>query len=82
MKIKLHRIFKYAVGPGKEVTLEKGIHTVSDEVGKLALKWGKAERLMDEKKAPENKLAKGSKNKAGVGRKTKRRGRPRSKPDA
>ena len=81
MKIQLNRPFKYQADPRTVVTLEPGKHTVTDHVGRLAVRFGGAIDL-GVKKAPENKVAKVSDNKSGVVRKTKRRGRPRSKPDA
>ena len=81
MKIQLNRPFTYQADPRTTVTLDPGKHTVTDHVGKLAIRYGGAIDL-GVKKAPENKVAKVSANKAGVGRKTKRRGRTRSKPDA
>lgn len=72
MKIRLKRPFTYQDGPRNTVTLDPGVHDLPTKLAQLALRFGKAEMVV-EKKAPENKLAKTPENKAGVGRKTKRR---------
>ena len=79
MKIRLNRTFKYQKSATEVVTLDKGEHNVTEHVGNLALRFGGAVRV-DQKKAPENKVVKAAENKAGVGRKTKRRRRARAKP--
>ena len=88
MKIKLRRPFSYQDTPQTVVKLQPGEHTVDERVANMAVRWGGAELIKAkkktkkkvQKKAPENKLAKVAANKAGVGRKTKRRRSPRAKP--
>jgi hypothetical protein len=79
MKVRIKRPFKYMDGPRKEVTLPVGVHDVTERVAGLALRYGKAE-LVVEKKAPENKVVAPAENKAAVGKKTVRRRSTRSKP--
>ena len=87
MKVRIKRTFKYMDGT-KEKMLKAGIYDLDERVAGLALRWGKAELLVEEKrpvvekKAPENKVAEVPENKAKVVAKPVRRGRPRSKPDA
>lgn len=80
MKIRLHRPFTYQDGPRNTVTLSVGEHDLSKELAEKVLRFGKA-TIVVTKKAPENKLAKTPENKAGMGGKAKRRGRPRTKPN-
>ena len=82
MKIRLKRPFTYQLDARTTRTLEPGEHDVTDHVAELAMRFGGA-KLVLKKKAPQNKArGKAPKDKAGVGRTAKRRGRPRSKPDA
>lgn len=68
MKIRLTRVFRYQASPTKEVTLEPGVHEVSEYVANLAVRWGGA-KLVREKKAPKNKArGKAPENKARVER--------------
>jgi len=79
MKVRIKRPFTYQDGPRKTITLEPGVHDLSDRLAGLALRFGKAE-LVVEKKAPENKVVKPAESKATVS-KGRRRGAG-SEPDA
>ena len=81
MKIRLFRPFTHQVSATEVRTYPPGVHDLDDRLASLALRFGKAEVVI-EKKAPQNKArGKAPNNKAGVGRTTKRRSRARPKSD-
>ena len=79
MKVRIKRTFKYMDGV-KEKTLKQGIYDLDERLAGLALRWGKAE-LVVEKKAPENKLGKVSENKSKVVKKPRVRRSTGTEPD-
>ena len=85
MKIRLRRKFSIQVAPTEVKTYERGEHSIPGEMPKAhaerAVKFG-AGYFVQEKVAPENKLANVPENKAKVARKPVRRSSSRSKPDA
>ena len=85
MKVRIKRNFKYMDGT-KEKVLKPGIYDLDERMAGLALRWGKAELMVEkkpkvEKKAPENKVGEVPEDKAEVEEQPVRRGRPRTKPD-
>ena len=70
MKIKIKQIFRYQVSATKVRELQPGVYSVpgdiSKDVAQKALKFGKAEILAAEKKAPENKVVEVTEDKTGV----------------
>ena len=85
MKIRLRRKFAVQVSATELKTYERGDYTIPSEMPKhyaeRAVKIGVG-MYIQEKVAPENKLANVPENKAKTGRKTVRRRSTRSKPDA
>jgi hypothetical protein len=79
MKVKLRRPFTYQDGPRNTVTLQPGVHDLPDRLAGLALRFGKAE-LVVEKKAPENKVVATAESKSKVSK--SRRSSAGSEPDA
>ncbi len=91
MKIRVTREWKRQISNTKVRTIKPGLYKVPGEVSEddaariVAMHAG---AMINEapkkvkKKAPENKVSAVPENKAGVAKPTKRRGRPRSKPDA
>ncbi len=87
MKIKIKRLFCYQAAPTKVRELKPGVYDVgrdiSQHVADLALRFGKAEVVVEapkpvEKKAPENKVVEVAENKAEVAVKPMRRRSTRS----
>ena len=90
MKLQVTREWKRQISNTKVRTIKPGVYKVPDEVSEDdatrivqmhagAMIAEKPKKV--EKKAPENKVSGVPENKTGVGRTSKRRGRPRSKPD-
>ncbi len=91
MKIKIKRLFRYQKTATKVAEIKPGVYDVgrdiSQHVADLALRFGKAEVVVEapkpvEKKAPENKVVEVAENKSAVEAKPVRRRSTRSKPDA
>ena len=80
MKIRLKRPFRYQVDARREREIPPGVHDLPDKIAELAIKWGRAERVV-EKVAPENKVVEIAENKKKVGKKSVRRRGSRSKSD-
>jgi hypothetical protein len=84
MKIQVRKRFHFQATPSLTEVICPGIYSVPQDIPKeLAdkiLKWGKASLVMDEKKAPENKLGGAAESKTGLARKAGRGGRTRAKP--
>lgn len=87
MKIKVKRLFRFQKTPTKVGEVKPGVYSVpgdlSNELAAKILKFGKAEKLIDEKKAPENKnLGKAPESKSKVAKKTGNRRGTGAKSDA
>lgn len=86
MKFKLTRRFDIQLDARTVVSYDSGVYQVPGDMPKdhadRAMQQRIGRYLMTVKKTPENKLAATPENKAGMGRKTKRRRRTRTKPDA
>ena len=85
MKIRLKRIFKVQTGPRSTSSYAPGIYRVPEDISgdhaKRALQQRVAETVVEEKKAPENKVVETPESKSKVGRKTKRGRGARAKSD-
>lgn len=86
MKIKVKRAFRYQATPSQTLEVAPGIYSVpgdiAAELAEKILKFGKAEILAAEKKAPENKVRGDSpESKTGVARKKGRRRRTGAESD-
>jgi hypothetical protein len=96
MKIKVKKVFRYQDGPRKVREIQPGIYSVPGEISRdlydKIRKFGKVEVVVEEKKAPEDKMFSVPKKetkvlevreyKSKVGRKTKRSRSSGAKSDA
>ncbi len=84
MKIKVKRLFRYMATPTDTKDIVVGVYSVpediSDELAQKILRFGKAE-VLQEKKAPENKVVATPENKTRVAAPTGNRRSTRAKPD-
>jgi len=89
MRIRLWRAFRYQASATKERELLPGLYDVpgdiSEHIAEVVLRYGNASilpRRVVKKKAPENKVVEVVENKSRVAKKSVRRRRARTKPDA